>query len=180
MAYITQKLQMLWHTPVTFLSLSALFSILQLFMWGVFTQPLQLRNEKHRKLNNMLSLITEHHLILCGPLTGPSAQVVLNAEPTHRWFWATRLHGSAYHCLTANRLQCQLRISGQPEQQGTANNRDNPVYNMCHGHTWLIIQLVLSWQGGEVPETEGKGTSILHEGGWEAMGKIPTHFASGH
>lgn len=82
MAYTTQKLQMLWHTPVTFLSLSTLFSIQQFFRRGVFIQPLQLRNEKHRKLNNKLSLLTEHHLILCGPLTRPSAQVVLNAEPT--------------------------------------------------------------------------------------------------
>lgn len=61
---------------------------------------------------------------------------------------------------------------GQPVQQGTANNRDNPVYNTCHSHTWLIIQLVLRRQGEEVPETEGKDTSILHEGGWEAVGKI--------
>lgn len=43
---------------------------------------------------------------------------------------------------------------------------------MCHGHTWLIIQLVLSWQNGDAPETEGKGTNIFHESGWEAMGKI--------
>lgn len=93
------------------------------------------------------------------------------AEPTQRWFWATRLQGSAYHCLTANRPQCQLRISRQLVQQGTANNRDDPVYNMCRSHTWLIIQLVLSWQGGEVLGTEGKGTSILHEGGWEAVGE---------
>lgn len=76
---------------------------------------------------------------------------------------------------TANRLPCQMRIS-RPVQPGTANNRDNPVYNMCHSRTWLIIQLVLSWQGGEVPETAGKGTSIVHEGGWEAMGEMSFSF----
>lgn len=98
------------HSNDIFQALAPFFSIQQLFTWSVFTQPQQLRNDEHRKLNNKLSLITEHHLILCGPLTGPSARVLLNAEPTG-WFWPTRLHGSVCHWPTANGLQCQLRTT---------------------------------------------------------------------
>lgn len=165
------------HNPkaeddVTFLSLSTLFSIQHLFMWGVFTQPQQLRNEKHRQLNNSLALFSEHHLITHRPLSTGGGEC-----RAHRGGFG--LHGCMAVPVTVS-LQTDSSASwGFPDNLCNKAQQiigiiksllfKNLVYKMCPSHTWIIIQLVLSCQGGKIPEAGGKGTSILYEGGWEAM-----------
>lgn len=156
----------------TLLSLSTLFSIQHLFMWGVFTQPQQLRNEKHRQLSNSLALFSEHHFITHRPLsTGGGECRALRG--------GFGLHGCMAVPVTVS-LQTDSSASWgfldnlcNKAQQIVGIIKSllfkNLVYKMCPSHTWIIIQLVLSWEGGEIPEAGRKGTSILHKGGWEAM-----------
>lgn len=65
------------------------------------------------------------------------------AEPSPRWFRCTRLHGSAYHCLS----HCKQSPMPAEDFQATWHHEAQQItgltlfFNMCLSHAWLIIQV---------------------------------------
>lgn len=104
--YTTQKLQMLQHTRVEIYEPHhPVFPCGSTSCGGCLLNlcSSEIKNRRNSMTSSQtLSLITEHHLfrarqVTHGPLTNPSAQLVVAAQPSPRWFWGPRFRGSVCH-----------------------------------------------------------------------------------